>query len=211
MATACRRSDVRVAVATGLQCVRCTGENAGAHLGRASDTPRGSSSAHLSLKERVYPFFPSLSSDVRPGISPEHLTPPKPSRWGDCRGQMRAPLPPPPLRCAPDSFSPAGRHCQPTTRGTTTMTTSATTTRSPSACRPARSRDAARPAPAGCRHRVRVVDDERPVAGRETALRRRCRCGRGARRRSGCCLPKVRNVPNCQTSLPANATQDARR
>jgi hypothetical protein len=169
MATECPQSDVRVAGATGLKWVRCTGENAGAHLGRASDTPRGSSSAHLSLKERVYPFFPSLSADVHPAISPAHLTPPEPSRWGDCRGQMRAPLPPPPLRCARDSFSPAGRPCQPTTRGTTTMTT--TTTRSPSACRPARSRDAARPAPAGCRHRVRLVDDERPIARREPARR----------------------------------------
>jgi hypothetical protein len=37
--------------------------------------------------------------------------------------------------------------------------------------RAARSRDAARPAPAGCRHRVRLVDAERPVAGRERARR----------------------------------------
>jgi hypothetical protein len=62
----------------------------------------------------------------------------------------------------------------------TTMTTNfhdavkistATTTRSPSACRPARSRDAARPAPAGCRHRVRLADDQRPVARREPERR----------------------------------------
>jgi hypothetical protein len=53
----------------------------------------------------------------------------------------------------------------------TTMTTTKTTTRSPSACRPARSRDAARPAPPGCRHRVHLADDERPVAGREPARR----------------------------------------
>ena len=32
-------------------------------------------------------------------------------------------------------------------------------------------RDAARPAPAGCRHRVPLVDAERPVAGREPARR----------------------------------------
>ena len=32
-------------------------------------------------------------------------------------------------------------------------------------------RDAARPAPAGCRHRVRLVDDERPIARREPARR----------------------------------------
>jgi hypothetical protein len=54
---------------------------------------------------------------------------------------------------------------------TMTMTTSATTTRSPSACRAARSRDAARHAPAGCRHRVHLADDERPIARREPARR----------------------------------------
>jgi hypothetical protein len=47
---------------------------------------------------------------------------------------------------------------------------STTTTQSPPASRPARSRDAARPDPARCRDRVRLVDNERPIAGRQPVV-----------------------------------------
>ena len=139
------------------------------------------------------------------------------------KGAVRRLTPPPALR--DEEPTPDRSHRRPATMRTMTATNPNRrkifhfqgridpTFRSPPRARPAGSRDAARPAPPRCRRRLRLVDDERPAAGRDPARRaamprRSRRAGSRCRRAERVLLASHSHAG--RTTLTHRATRAAR-